>query len=72
MIEMVGNRGTIREQGQLIAVVLAPIQQQELTKSLLYEYTANYQDLPLLLLTNSLSNKSLAVRPRYGNTTLTV
>jgi len=49
MIEMVGNRGTIRELGQLIGVVLAPTQQQELTKSLLYGYTANYQDLPLLL-----------------------
>jgi len=36
MIEMVGKRGTIRELGQLIAVVLAAIQQQELTKSLLY------------------------------------
>jgi hypothetical protein len=36
MIEILGNMGTIRELAQLIAVVLAPIQQQELTKSLLY------------------------------------
>jgi len=60
MIEMVGNRGTIRELGQLIEVVLAPIQQQELTKSLLYEYTAKGKVLPLLLPLANLSSVELS------------